>query len=321
MRFRASESRAPISPDEKVSHNQKRDSEINLVNLATGKPFPCAPAKAVVLSSVSRGWRGIIVERHHLMPQEMPEHYVMGHGISVSTSQKPISFGWKDGDRRRDGVLNPGDFHLLPHREGNAPRWLQMFDQVSMVLDPHFVADVVREGLPPEKIQFATQRSASDGIIRRYCDLFLSELATDSPKGRLYVDTLCVGLSLHLLSNYALVKPKIPLPRGKLNSFQLRNVVDFVLSHLDEDVSLLTLAEQAHISPFHFARLFRATILLTPHQFVLQQRIQRSINLIKKGKLPMAQIAVESGFYDQAHFTRAFQRFTGKTPAQYSLGR
>jgi len=231
-----------------------------------------------------------------------------------------MSFGWKDGDRRREGVLNPGEFHLLPYGESNTPRWLQMFDQVSLVLDPRFVADVVRNGLPPDKVEFATQRSGSDAIIRRYCDMFLSELATDSPSGLLYVETLCVGLALHLLSNYAVVKPKSPLPRGKLNAFQLRSVVDFVLSHLDEDVSLLTLAEQAHVSPFHFVRQFRATVRVTPHQFVLQQRIQRSINLIKRGKLPLAQIAVESGFYDQAHFTRAFRRVTGRTPAQYSLG-
>jgi len=212
-----------------VSYNQKRDSEITLVNVANGQPFPCAPADAVVLSSVSLGWRGIIVERHHLKPQEMPEHYVIGHGISVSTSQRPIAFGWKDGDRRREGVLNPGEFHLLPYGESNTPRWLQMFDQVSLVLDPRFVADVVRDGLPPEKVAFATQRSGSDAIIRRYCDMFLSELATDSPSGLLYVETLCVGLALHLLSNYAVVKPKSPLPRGKLNAFQLRSVVDFVL--------------------------------------------------------------------------------------------
>jgi AraC family transcriptional regulator len=94
--------------------------------------------------------------------------------------------------------------------------------------------------------------------------------------------------------------------------------VDFILSHLERDVSLLALAEQANVSPFHFARQFRATVGLTPHQFVLRQRVQKSVNLIKSGRLPLAQIAVESGFYDQAHFTRAFQKITGTTPASYS---
>jgi AraC family transcriptional regulator len=83
-------------------------------------------------------------------------------------------------------------------------------------------------------------------------------------------------------------------------------------------VSLLTLADQAHVSPFHFARQFRATVGLPPHQFVLRQRVQRSLRLIKSGKLPLAQIAVESGFHDQPHFTRAFRRVLGTTPGAYS---
>jgi AraC family transcriptional regulator len=132
---------------------------------------------------------------------------------------------------------------------------------------------------------------------------------------------LTVGFTLHLLSRYAVAKPKIPLPRGKLNSVQLRTVVDFVQSHLDKDASLLALAEQANVSPFHFARQFRATIGLTPHQFVLRQRVHKAIGLIKAGKLPLAQIAVDSGFHDQPHFTRAFRRVMGATPAVYSAQR
>ena len=293
-------------------------SDITLVDVAAGKAFPCAPAGSVLLSSVPFGWRGIIVERHRLQPQELPEHYVVGHGVSVSTSARPIPFGWRGGRGWREGVLNPSDCHLLTDGEFNTPRWLHTFDQVSLVLAPRFVADVVREGLPADRVEFATQRSRSDATIASYTNAFLSELAADAPNGGLYADTLTIGFVLHLLSTYAIAKPKISLPRGKLNSYQLRSVVDFVQSHLTEDVSLLALAEQAHVSPFHFARQFRATVGLPPHQFVLRQRIQRSLRLVKAGRLPLAQIAVESGFHDQPHFTRAFRRVLGTTPGRYS---
>jgi AraC family transcriptional regulator len=188
-----------------------------------------------------------------------------------------------------------------------------------LVLDPRFVADVVRDSLAADRIEFAGQRSASDATIALYAEAFHAEIAADSPNGLLYADTLTVGFALHLLSNYAVARPRIASPRGKLNSFQLRTVVDFIQSHLDEDVSLLTLAEQAHVTPFHFARLFRATVGMPPHQFVLRQRIQKSVGLITARKLPLAQIAVESGFHDQPHFTRAFRRVLGVTPAKYSL--
>ena len=146
---------------------------------------------------------------------------------------------------------------------------------------------------------------------------FRAELAADAPNGVLYAETLTVGLVLHLLANYGVAKPKMPSPRGKLTSFQLRTVVDFIRSQLDKDVSLIALAECAHISPFHFARLFRATVGVPPHQFVLRLRLQRATRLITAGQLTLAQIAVECGFHDQPHFTRAFHRVCRMTPAEY----
>lgn len=89
-------------------------SDITLVDV-TGKPFPSAPAGSVLLTSVPLGWRGIIVEWHRLEPQELPEHYVTGHGLAVSTGDRPIDFGWTDSKRRREGIMNPGDCHLLTH--------------------------------------------------------------------------------------------------------------------------------------------------------------------------------------------------------------
>lgn len=251
----------------------------------------------------------------------MPEHYVDGHGLMISNAKRPVIFGWKEDDRWHESVLNPGEFHLITHGGLSAPGWVETFETLTISLDPSFVADVARGALPPDRIEFATQRAAFDPSIACYAKAFCSELETDSNNGLLYAETLTIGFALHLLSRYAIAKPKVLLPRGKLNSFQLRRVVDFILSHLDEDISLLTLAEQARVSPFHFARQFRETVRLTPHQFVLRQRIQRSLNLIKSGKLPLAQIAIESGFYDQAHFTRAFQKVIGTTPAQYARAR
>jgi hypothetical protein len=119
-------------------------SDITLVEVADGKAFPCAPAGSVLSSSVALGWRGIIVERHRLEPQELPEHYVVGHGVSVSTSARPIPFGWRGGRGWHEGVLNPSDCHVLTDGEFNTPHCLDTFDQVSLVLDPRFVADVTK---------------------------------------------------------------------------------------------------------------------------------------------------------------------------------
>src|SRR5262245_23973620 len=311
---------ARVFPDSQapaLNSASDRAGEDVLVDPATGARFPAAPTGSLLLSSVPLGWRGIIVEWHRLPPRELPQHYVIGHGISVHTGAQPIPFGWHGRKGWRDGVMNPCESHFLTQGELNTPSWLQTFDEVTMVLQPEFVADVLRDGLPGDRIEFATQRSVSDAVIARYAAAFRAELSADIPMGRLYADTLTVALVLHLLAHYGVAKPKVPAPRGKLNAFQLRAVVDFIAAHLSEDVSLVALAREAHVSPFHFARLFRRTVGISPHQFVLRLRVHRAIGLMKSGRLSLAHLAAESGFYDQSHFTRAFRAATGTTPSAY----
>jgi AraC family transcriptional regulator len=239
---------------------------------------------------------------------ELAEHSVIGHGISVNVGAQPGTFAWTRGrDGWKDRPTNRGHCRILTHGESHPSRWFQTYHEVSLILEPRFLADVVEDGLPADRIAFVTSDSVTDAAIANYAETFRAELAADAPNGLLYAETLTIGLALHLLTNYGVAKPKVIAPRAKLNSFQLRATIEFIESHLADDVPLLALADQAHISPFHFARLFRRTVGLAPHQFVVRLRIQRAIGLLRRAQMPLAQIAVACGFHDQPHFIRAFR--------------
>jgi AraC family transcriptional regulator len=307
-----------VSSDGPPVNTLPQAGENLLVDKTTGTRYPAARAGSLLLTSAPFGWRGIIVERHRLPPAEMPEHSVIGHGISVNVGAQPTSFAWTRGRNGWDDQsTDPGHCRLLTHGESNPSRWLQTYDEISLVIDPRFVADVVEDELPPHRIEFVTRHSVADSVIVDYATTFHAELALGAPNGVLYAETLTVGLVLHLLANHGVAKPKVPSPRGKLNSFQLRSVLECIASQLEDDVSLMTLAQRARISPFHFARLFRATVGVPPHQFVSRLRLDRAVGLMKAGKLTLAHIAVECGFHDQPHFTRAFHSVFRTTPAMY----
>jgi AraC family transcriptional regulator len=295
-----------------------RAGENLLIDKTTRRRYPAAPTGSLLLTSAPFGWGGIIVEQHRLPPTEMPEHSVVGHGISVNVGAQPTSFAWTRGrDGWDDRPTNPGHCRILTHGESHPSRWLQTYNEISLIISPQFVADVVRDGLAADRIKFVSRHSVVDPVIGDFATTFRAELTADAPNGVMYAETLTVGLVLHLLANYGVAKPKVPSPCGKLNAFQLRAVLECIESQLADDVSLLTLAQRAHISPFHFARLFRATVGVPPHRFVLRLRLERAVRFIKAGKMTLAQIAVECGFHDQPHFTRAFQRLFRMTPAMY----
>lgn len=83
-----------------------------------------------------------------------------------------------------------------------------------------------------------------------------------------------------------------------------------------KNVSLEELARIADLSPFHLTRIFRQTVGLPPHAYLIQVRIRQAKTLLSRG-WPIAQVAAETGFVDQSHLTRRFKRIVGVTPGQY----
>jgi AraC family transcriptional regulator len=85
------------------------------------------------------------------------------------------------------------------------------------------------------------------------------------------------------------------------------------------DLRLEELARIAGISRFHFAREFKRVTGTSPHQYLINLRIQRAKALLTESKMPLVEVGLRSGFSHQSHFTRLFRRFTGATPQSYRL--
>lgn len=109
-------------------------------------------------------------------------------------------------------------------------------------------------------------------------------------------------------------------PRGKLGAGQLRAVAELAHEQLSGDISLETMAAAAGYSPFQFARMFKATTGIAPHQYVLRLRIERACRFMRDGTMSLAEIALSVGFYDQAHLSNVFRKAMGVTPGAWAAG-
>lgn len=98
----------------------------------------------------------------------------------------------------------------------------------------------------------------------------------------------------------------------------LGNVQEVLLTRPEKSFSILSLSEQAFISPYHFIRSFKKQTGLTPHQFQMQNRIRKAKSLLKQNH-DITEVALITGFYDQSHFNRYFRKIVGMTPSQYIL--
>ena len=91
---------------------------------------------------------------------------------------------------------------------------------------------------------------------------------------------------------------------------------EYLADNVAEKVSLEELSGVAGVSRYHLLRLFKNGTGLPPHAFQTQLRVERAKVLLRKGWAPV-QVAMETGFADQSHFTHKFRQFTGITPRQY----
>jgi AraC-like DNA-binding protein len=101
---------------------------------------------------------------------------------------------------------------------------------------------------------------------------------------------------------------------------RLRAAVEYIEEHLDASPSLEQIAAVARLSPYHFARQFKAATGLPPHQYVLARRVEGTQRLLlREGDLSLAEIAARAGFSDQSQFSHRFKRVVGITPRQFRM--
>ncbi|WP_181149267.1 AraC family transcriptional regulator [Salinibacter sp. 10B] len=94
-------------------------------------------------------------------------------------------------------------------------------------------------------------------------------------------------------------------------------VQTFVDEHLAADLSLDRMAAVADVSPSSLVRRFKAAADVTPWRYVMEARVQKARRLLAETDRPIATIAIDAGFYDQAHLTRTFKRLEGQPPGAF----
>ncbi|WFU11178.1 AraC family transcriptional regulator [Rhizobium sp. CB3090] len=127
------------------------------------------------------------------------------------------------------------------------------------------------------------------------------------------------GMFSVLAALFARYGSTIVLPVDTKERSAVARARDYLVENFDSDVGLEELAKVAGLSRAHLIRAFRREYHITPHAFLTDRRVIVARRLLREGRMP-ADVAMECGFADQAHFTRHFKSRTGVTPGQFRVG-
>ena len=121
--------------------------------------------------------------------------------------------------------------------------------------------------------------------------------------------------NLHLVRTYA--DETIRECKGGLPGFRLRKVRDLMITHLEDEFSLIRLAREADMSEFHFSRAFKKTTGLTPSQYFIYLRMEKARRLLRETKRSVIEIGLDIGYTSPSHFAQIFRREIGVSPSEY----
>jgi AraC family transcriptional regulator len=244
----------------------------------------------------------------------------LSHHLLLVYQRPPALFAMHCDALHREAPPSPGSLLVLPAGTPSRWEWRGACDSSQIQLEPQLLTRVAAEALDlnPDRVELPPVHDLSHPQLRATVQALDAEVTAGSPGGRLLAESLGNVLAVQLLREFVAPTKAGPPTDGVLPRGRLRAVLEYIHEHLEAEVSLEHLAAVAHMSPYHFARLFKNSTGLPPHQYVIARRVERAKELLReRDRPPLAEVATEVGFADQSHFTRHFKRLVGVTPRQF----
>lgn len=253
-------------------------------------------------------------------PGEMPYDTFDQHHILINLKDEPHRVeNWREGEHR-DFTLLHNEIIVTPAGVSSGWKWHAKSKVIIITLEPDKLNQFSQHelGILLSSAQLKNIPQFVDSDICQAGEMLLDAL--NSPLGSAVMfESFARVFLTKLIHKYGLEKSEEIAFNRSFTSSHYKRVFDYVANHFHDNITLEAMAAQAGISTYHFARLFKQTIGESPHQFLMQYRVEQARKQLADASRLIADIAIACGFSDQAHFTRVFKQSTGKTPRQYRL--
>ncbi len=235
------------------------------------------------------------------------------------------------GGRMIQRLVERGASAVMPAGQASEWRWDSLqggkADSLHLYLAPALVREAAESaGLDPEAVEIVGGLGPLDPQVERIGLALLSELYEEEPLGeRIFGDALAKALAVHLVRKRSTLGRRARRvashePEGGLSRLVLKRATDYVGDNISGKLTLEEISRAANISPYHFSRLFKESTGLSPHQYVIRERVEKAKALLVATEIPLHEVASRSGFADQSHMGRHLKRLLGVSPTRLRSG-
>lgn len=285
--------------------------------LITPKDLPTWVPGRILSASDNQGWKDVAHRAYLYSGLDVPIppmdcFMIVRYRAGLTPMDRCVE------DRWTRKICEPGDFSLLTRSTQSHWHWTKCIDVAHTYLSEEIMSrvatDIVERDVAEVRLHDVLQ--AQDPVVTQITDTIALEAQHQGVGGALYAESLAIQLAVHLIRQYAEIDVRGNSPSGCIAPSVIRRIDEFVDAHLQEGVTIERLAELANLGVWTFTKHFRNSVGVSPYEYVIQRKIQRAVRMLTNSARPIKQIAVDCGFSDQAHLTRALKTREGVTPAQ-----
>lgn len=226
---------------------------------------------------------------------------------------------WEDGKPAPSTVLKPGETVIYDLKRRPTFRMNSEFHTVHFYL-PRAALNALADAADARRIGSLHYRPAvshDDPVLRSIAQALLPVFRAPELASRLFLDHMMLAAGHHIAFRYGGMRPPARFAFGGLTPSQERRAKELLAANLSGDLPLEGLACECGLSLSQFRKAFRKSVGAAPHQWVIRQRLILAKALLREGRLPLAEIALQTGFSDQSHFTRFFSAAIGISPGAW----
>jgi AraC-like DNA-binding protein len=191
------------------------------------------------------------------------------------------------------------------------------FDYLHFYISKSFLKEIAADGGLSSDISFRARFFVEDLVIAQITKGILSEVKHQQPLSLLRLDQLSLILGAHLIQSYSSVQHMPVAPHKGLEAWQKLRSEELLRSRLNGNIAIAELASACQLSASHFARCFRLSYGVPVHRFLIRLRLEKAKELLVDTKSALSDIAMESGFFDQAALTKQFSQVERITPSKW----
>ena len=279
-------------------------------------------AMSPIITSSDLGWDTITVAEFKQPAGNSSFTPDAKHTLALCLADKPYRIYQAIGDRNYSGMYSRGDISIAPAK---LPCSYQVYGDdhyLEIKIPTPFLQQIAIEVMNNDRdlsqLDLRIEFRDRNCPIEQLAMMLRNELYQGNDgMGKLYIDSLANALAVNLLRDYGMSTPPVAIYEGGLNDRLLIKAIEYITENIAESIKLEDLANYVGISKFHFSRLFKKSMGVSPHQYVMQERIKQAQQLLTQTNRSILEIAIDCGFNSHAHLSKYFRQITGMTPKNF----